>query len=139
MSADYICIIIGGQLSKGLVYSINKFNPTYVCCLSHSRILTSNIMYSFLFNCLRWEVRGERWLFVLLIVMESLFNISFHKDIIKHKDVHKRNEWQSWLGQDWPFIHSLSKTWNQRYIITYLLVKKIGVIKYSKKQRKTKL
>ena len=64
-------------LRRGRLGPINLFDPTTFLCLSRTRIWISNVIWQGLFLCLM--IWGERWLFILIILMNcwpSLFKKS---------------------------------------------------------------
>jgi len=62
----------GPSYQEGRVWDpINRFNPVTFLCLSQARAWISNVIISFSF--FQWvKVRGENWLFVLLILVELM-------------------------------------------------------------------
>ena len=59
------------QLPRGEgLDTINRFNPITFLCLSQAKIWISNVVFHGFFLCSVSE--GERWLFILLILVELL-------------------------------------------------------------------
>jgi len=79
---DRLCIqafVLSLEIQLSRVYPVNRFNQATFLCLSQTRKIITNVMCYMVFLCpMIW---GERWLFVLLILVD-LFTITDYDKLL---------------------------------------------------------